>query len=209
MLNSTLSSNFSEKNIEEIQRACATCKNCELFKSRTQTVFGTGPVPAHLMIIGEGPGQDEDLQGEPFVGRSGKLLTKILESVNIDRKKDVYIANTVKCRPPDNRTPLKREIEACNEFLAAQILKVKPKILVLLGSPALKTVLNESQPISKVRGTWIKREVSYMKSPLYVMPMFHPAYLLRNPSKDIGAPKWQTWQDAKEIKAALMYYQLV
>ena len=209
MLNRSLYSPFETKQIKDIQAICASCTNCELHQHRSQTVFGSGPAPCDFMIIGEGPGQEEDEKGQPFVGRSGQLLTKILESVGINRKTDVYIANTVKCRPPSNRTPLKEEINACNDYLKAQIMLVKPKVIALLGSPAIKTVLNETEAISKLRGRWFKKEVSYMKNPLYVMPMFHPAYLLRNPSKSVGAPKWLTWQDAKEIKAALMYYQLV
>tara|TARA_B100000579_G_C22396104_1_gene649591 strand:- start:35 stop:553 length:519 start_codon:yes stop_codon:yes gene_type:complete len=159
------------------------------------------------MIIGEGPGEQEDLQSLPFVGRSGKLLTKILEYVSINRDTDVFIANTVKCRPPNNRTPLKAEIDSCKPYLIRQIKLVKPKILLLLGSPSLKTILEETLTITKTRGKWYKTIVDYMSDPLYIMPLFHPSYLLRNSSQEEGKPKWLTWQDMKEVKSVLRFYE--
>ena len=183
------------------------CTTCELCKTRTNVVFGHGPIPCNLMIIGEGPGEQEDLSGKPFVGRAGKLLTKILEAVGINRETDAFIANTVKCRPPENRTPELTEIEACKPFLIQQIQLVKPKVLILLGSPALKTILEEKVPITKVRGNWYTADVDYMDEPLYIMPLFHPSYLLRNSSNEKGKPKWLTWQDMKEVKNALDFYQ--
>jgi len=158
------------------------------------------------MVIGEGPGEQEDLSGLPFVGKAGQLLTKIFESVGIDREKDAYIANTVKCRPPQNRTPLPTEIEACKPYLIRQIQLVKPRILILLGSPSLKTILEEPLAITQVRGKWFQGKVEYMDEPLYIMPLFHPSYLLRNASRDKGSPKWLTWQDMQEVKAALDFY---
>jgi DNA polymerase len=158
------------------------------------------------MIIGEGPGENEDLEGKPFVGKAGQLLTKILESVGINREDDAYIANTVKCRPPENRTPLTSEIDACKEYLIRQIQLVQPKILILLGNPSLKTILGETYTITKSRGSWFKTSVNYMDEELYIMPMFHPSYLLRNASKEKGSPKWLTWKDAQEVKAALEFY---
>lgn len=191
---------------DTFRHRCLSCDACDLSQTRTQVVVGTGPVPCPLMIIGEGPGEQEDLKGEPFVGKAGALLSKILDSVGIDREKEVYITNTVKCRPPNNRTPLNTEIERCLAHLQYQIQTVQPKILILLGSPALKTVLGSSYTITKSRGKWFKAQVNYMQDPLYIIPLFHPAYLLRNASKEVGQPKWLTWQDMKEVKAALSFY---
>ncbi len=187
--------------------ACQSCQRCGLAEVRTNVVVGSGPVPCDLMMIGEGPGEQEDLKGIPFVGKAGQLLTKILESANIDRETSVYIANTVKCRPPQNRTPLPTEIEACKPYLIRQIQLVKPKILVLLGSPALKTILEESLPITKVRGEWYTADVDYMDQPLYIMTLFHPSYLLRQQSREKGSPKWLTWKDMLEVASALSFYK--
>lgn len=157
------------------------------------------------MLIGEAPGADEDEQGLPFVGRAGQLLTKILESVNIKRPDDIYIANTVKCRPPNNRAPLPKEQEACRPYLEAQIKFVRPKIILLAGSPAVKSVLKIDEPMSKIRGQWKKLP----GTDISVLPIFHPSYLLRNPSKTKGSPKWHTWQDMQEVKHALEYFQKI
>ena len=181
----------------------STCKKCDLCKTRSNAVFGDGPVPSDLMIVGEAPGKDEDLQAQPFVGRSGKLLTKLLANVGINRESDCFIANIVKCRPPQNRLPKASEVEACISYLIQQIQLVKPKFLVCLGSLSLKIILDKKLSITKVRGRWYQLDVHYMKSPLTVVPCFHPAYLLRNPSNDVGAPKWQTTQDLKKIVLAL------
>lgn len=184
---------------EEIINIASTCTKCELSKTRNTVVFGDGPVPCDLMLIGEGPGADEDEQGHPFVGRAGQLLTKILESVQIDRKKDIYITNIVKCRPPNNRAPLPAETTACYPYLEAQIRLVKPKIIILTGAPATKVVLKNETPISQIRGKWFCLE----NTDISVIPIFHPSYLLRSPSKEKGSPKWFTWQDMIEIKNAL------
>ena len=186
----------------------ADCGACELCEERTQTVFGSGNSNSQLMLIGEGPGQQEDEQGIPFVGRSGQLLTKIMESVEIHRD-DVYIANTVKCRPPNNRTPLPAEVSACQDYLIRQIQLVQPRIILLLGAAALKSILGDQHAITKVRGQWFTQSVDYMDEDLYIMPIFHPSYLLRNASKEKGAPKWLTWQDMKEVKAALSFYDII
>ncbi|MFC1560288.1 uracil-DNA glycosylase, partial [Candidatus Margulisiibacteriota bacterium] len=135
------SENLSKLSYEELKKKASGCKKCELHKKRTNVVFGHGPVPCDLMLIGEGPGEQEDLQGLPFVGRAGKLLTQILGSINIDREKDIYIANIVKCRPPENRTPKPSEAEACGPYLEAQINLIKPKLILLAGSPSTKTIL--------------------------------------------------------------------
>lgn len=198
---------FSSLNYDQIKEIAGTCTKCELSKTRQKVVFGDGPVPCDLMLIGEGPGADEDEQGLPFVGRAGQLLSKILESVQIDRKKDIYIANIVKCRPPNNRAPLPEETSACYPYLEAQINLIKPKIIILAGAPATKVVLKNETPISQIRGKWFTLEKSgkgqVTEEEIAVIPIFHPSYLLRNPSKEKGSPKWLTWQDMIEIKNAL------
>ncbi|MGB9613258.1 MAG: uracil-DNA glycosylase, partial [Candidatus Margulisiibacteriota bacterium] len=181
------------------------CTKCPLHKGRTNVVFGIGPVPCNLMLIGEAPGAEEDQQGLPFVGRAGQLLTQILASVGIKRPDDLYITNTVKCRPPNNRAPLASEQEACAPYLEAQIKFVNPKIILLAGSPAVKAVLKTEEAMTKIRGQWFKLPGTEMS----VMPIFHPAYLLRNPSKAKGSPKWLTWQDMQEVKHALEYLKQV
>lgn len=197
---------FSKLSYDEVKDIASKCTRCELAKNRTKSVFGSGPHPCDLMLIGEAPGAEEDLQGLPFIGRAGKLLTQIFESVGIDRSKDVYIANTVKCRPPKNRAPLPQEQDECSNYLRTQIFShVKPKIIILAGTPAVKAVLKLNQPITSIRGKWYKFEDTNIS----VMPIFHPAYLLRNPSKEAGKPKWLTWQDMKEVKNALDFLQTV
>jgi uracil-DNA glycosylase len=191
---------------QELSDKCLTCTNCSLNETRTTVVFGTGPVPCNLMVIGEGPGEQEDSQGKPFVGNAGQLLTKILGAVGINRENDLYITNIVKCRPPQNRNPFPEEIESCRNYLVQQINLIKPKIIILLGSPALKTILGAELGITRERGKWFTLKVDYMDDLLYLMPAFHPSYLLRNESKAKGSPKWLTWQDMKEVKAALDFY---
>ncbi len=190
----------------EVEKIASTCQKCPLSKTRNKVVFGHGPVPSDIMLIGEAPGADEDEQGLPFVGRSGRLLTQILESVGIKRPDNIYIANTLKCRPPNNRAPLASEQEACWPYLEAQLKLVKPKILLLAGTPSVRNVLKIKEPISKIRGKWFKLE-GYPN--VSVMPIFHPSYLLRNPQKTKGSPKWNTWQDMQEVKNALDYLKKV
>lgn len=177
----------------ELAQQCATCTRCPLHTGRTHSVFADGNPTAHLMVIGEGPGRNEDEQGIPFVGRAGQLLTKMLESVGFNRQQDTYICNVVKCRPPNNRAPEKPEMEACFSFLEAQIRLVKPRIILLAGATAVKGVLQDPRPISKIRGHWIEWQG------IQVMPIFHPSFLLRNESREVGSPKWQTWQDLKAV----------
>lgn len=192
---------------DSLKTLCLSCENCRLSEQRTNVVFGSGRPDSDVMIIGEGPGANEDEQGVPFIGRAGQLLTKILESVGIDRDEDVFITNIVKCRPPKNRAPHLDEVEQCKGYLIRQIQLIKPKVIILLGAPALKTVLEEPLAISKVRGQWYQAEVAYMDEPLYIMPMFHPSYLLRHERKEKGSPKWLTWQDIREVKVAVNFYQ--
>ena len=188
---------------KDLEAKAQKCTKCALSKTRTKVVFGHGPVPCDLMLIGEGPGEQEDLSGLPFVGRAGQLLTQVLSSINIDREKDIYIANIVKCRPPENRTPQTEETAACYPYLEAQIKLIKPKIILLAGAPSTKVVLKNEEPISKIRGQWFK----LTGTDINVMPIFHPSYLLRNASKDVGSPKWLTWQDMKEVRGALDFFK--
>jgi DNA polymerase len=196
---------LSALDYEEVKVIADKCTLCQLAKGRHKVVFGNGPVPCDLMLIGEAPGADEDLQGLPFVGRAGQLLTQILASVEIKRPDDIYIANTVKCRPPENRAPLATEQEACRPYLEAQIRLVKPKIILLAGAPAVKAVLKIDEPMTTLRGKWRKLPGTEID----VLPIFHPAYLLRNQSKEKGSPKWLTWQDMQEVKNALDFHRKV
>ena len=173
---------------EELEKSCKNCNKCELSKTRNNVVIGDGNRDADIMLIGEGPGADEDLAGIPFVGRAGKLMNRALEGIGLKRE-ELYIANVVKCRPPGNRNPEKIEENNCHEYLEAQIQMVKPKIIVLLGSVALKNILGEEYNITKSRGQWVER------GGILYMPTFHPAALLRDESKKISF-----WKDLKEVK---------
>lgn len=186
-----------EEDLEDVRQMCQYCDKCELAKTRTNIVF-SGGVPNHkMMLIGEAPGFYEDKQGEPFVGKAGQLLDKIFASVGLSRQKDVYICNTLKCRPPDNRDPLPEEKEACRAFLDAQIEILKPRIILLCGKVALSSMLNTNVGITKVRGKWFDGPFGSK-----MMPIFHPSYLLRNDSHEKGSPKWLMWQDIQEVKKA-------
>jgi len=158
---------------------------------RKQVVFGVGDPHAQLMFVGEGPGADEDVQGEPFVGKAGQLLTKIIEAIEL-RRDQVYIANVIKCRPPGNRNPEPDEVEQCEPFLFRQIDAIKPKVIVALGKFAAQSLLRTSEPITRLRG----RQYNYRGSVL--IPTFHPAYLLRNPSS-----KRDVWEDMKKVRGIL------
>lgn len=186
------------ESLESAQAAAANCQLCGLCEARNSVVFFDGNPEAKLMIIGEGPGQQEDMTGLPFVGRAGQLLDKILAAVNIDRKTDCYICNIVKCRPPGNRVPSPDEMNRCRPYLEAQISFVAPKLILLAGSTAVQGVLKVKDPISKLRGRWFD-----FPSGAKVMPVFHPSYLLRNDSREVGSPKWLMWQDIKEVRRAL------
>jgi uracil-DNA glycosylase len=168
------------------------CTRCKLHaQGRTQIVFGVGSPEADLMFVGEAPGADEDVQGIPFVGRAGQLLTKIIEAIGLTRD-DVYIANVIKCRPPGNRNPEQDEVETCEPFLFQQIDVIKPKVIVALGTFAARALLRTLDPISRLRG----RVYDYRGARL--IPTFHPAYLLRNP-----ASKREVWEDMKVVKKLL------
>ncbi len=184
-----------EEDLQEVKNLCELCDNCTLSQSRTNTVFSGGVPNSKLMLIGEAPGYYEDQQGEPFVGKAGQLLDKIFASVGLSRKKDVYICNTLKCRPPDNRDPLPEEKEACRAFLDAQIEILKPRIILLCGKVALTSFINTTSGITRVRGQWFEGPYGSR-----MMPIFHPSYLLRNESRDKGSPKWLMWQDIREVR---------
>ncbi len=174
---------------------CVLCQRCDLARTRTKVVVARGNPLAKLMVIGEGPGEQEDLSGLPFVGKAGQLLDKILTSVQFDSNVDVYIANIVKCRPPENRVPTPQESSACMGYLKEQIRLVDPWIILLAGATAVQGVMNDKRGITKIRGQWQVWEGRY------VMPILHPAYLLRNASRDVGSPKWQMWQDIQAVRA--------
>ncbi len=186
-----------EQELEEVKEKCLHCERCPLCKSRTNIVFSSG-VPNHkLMLIGEAPGYYEDMQGEPFVGKAGQLLDKIFASVGLSRQKDVYICNTIKCRPPNNRDPLPEEKSACREFLNSQIEILKPKIILLCGRVAATSMIDTTLGITKLRGRWYDGP-----NGCKMMPIFHPSYLLRNDSHARYSPKWYMWQDIKAIRKA-------
>ena len=175
---------------EGLRAAVKACQRCKLCPTRTQTVFGIGVENASLMVVGEGPGADEDAQGEPFVGRAGKLLDEMLKSIGRSRKDNVFIANVVKCRPPGNRDPEPDEAEACRPFLERQIELVKPKIIVALGRIAAQRLLQTDEPLSKLRGPI--HHYGPEKTPLFIT--YHPAYLLRSPRE-----KAKSWDDLKKV----------
>jgi uracil-DNA glycosylase len=184
--------------LADVEQAAKVCTRCTLCETRTHVVFSDGNPNARLMIIGEGPGQNEDEQGVPFVGRAGQLLTQIIESVGFSRQNDVYICNIVKCRPPQNRVPLPEEADACKPYLMSQIQFVQPRIILLAGATALKGVLGIQTGITKIRGQWLDTPFQGAKA----MAIFHPSYLLRNQSKAEGSPKWWMWQDIQAVRKA-------
>jgi len=178
----------SSLTLEEVREELGDCRRCKLHSTRTNIVFGTGTPKARLVFVGEGPGRDEDLQGKPFVGLAGQLLTKIIQAIQLTRE-EVYIANIIKCRPPGNRNPEPDEIRACEPFLIKQLQAIRPKLICALGTFAAQTLLKTEEKISLLRG----RFHQYQGIPL--MPTYHPAYLLRNPNF-----KRDVWEDMKKIK---------
>jgi len=182
---------------DELIEQMRGCQLCRLRESRTQVVPGEGSPEADLIFIGEAPGKVEDEQGRPFVGPAGQLLDKVLESAGLGRE-EVYITNMVKCRPPQNRTPQRDEIGACWPYLYAQIRRIKPQIIVALGNVPAQSLLKMSEGITALRGRFFK-----WREGIEIFPMFHPSYLLRNPSKEKGSPKYLTWQDIQRVKERL------
>ena len=177
--------------LDEVRRELGECTRCKLCNGRTQIVFGSGNPKAELVFVGEGPGEEEDKQGIPFVGAAGQLLTKMIEAMKFSRD-TVYICNVVKCRPPGNRNPEPEEIQSCEPFLRAQLRVIKPKVIVALGKFAAQTLLREDTAITRLRGQWRKYEG------IDLMPTFHPAYLLRSPDE-----KKKAWMDLQEVMKRL------
>ena len=178
--------------LEKLKKKILGIKNCDLKKNATNVVFGDGNINANIMIVGEGPGAQEDIIGKPFIGRAGKLLDKMLESINLDRKK-VYISNIVNYRPPENRRPTDLEISRYLPYIQKHIEIINPKILVLLGSTALNSLIGDEEVISKVRGKWIQKEIGTIKP--WIIVSFHPAFLMRQPQQ-----KKLAWIDLKMIR---------
>ncbi len=177
--------------LEKIRADLGECTRCKLHKQRNKIVFGDGNAKADLVFVGEGPGHDEDVQGLPFVGRAGKLLTQMIEAMGLQRK-DVYICNVVKCRPPENRLPERDEIATCSPFLVRQIDAIRPKVIVCLGATAAQMLLNTNRGISGFRGEWLEYRGTRL------IATYHPAYLLRNP-----AAKSEVWKDLQKVMAVL------
>jgi uracil-DNA glycosylase family 4 len=175
----------------QIRDNLGDCTRCKLHSTRNKIVFGDGSPQAQLVFVGEGPGADEDAQGLPFVGRAGKLLTQMIEAMGLQRR-DVYICNVVKCRPPGNRQPEGDEVESCSPFLFRQLDSLKPKVIVCLGATAFQTLLQSNRSISHFRGQWLDFRGYKM------LPTYHPAYLLRNP-----AAKADVWKDLQKVMAEL------
>ncbi len=178
--------------LEAVRTELGDCTRCKLAGHRTQIVFGVGNPKARLVFVGEAPGRDEDLQGEPFVGRAGQLLTEIITRGMKLKRDDVYICNVIKCRPPENRNPEPDEVASCEPFLLRQLELIGPEVIVALGKFAVQTLLREKTPITKLRGRW------YDYHGIRLMPTFHPAYLLRNP-----AEKRVVWEDIQKVMRVL------
>jgi DNA polymerase len=182
---------IADDTLLRIREDLGECTRCKLHKHRHTIVFGDGNPKAELVFVGEGPGADEDAQGLPFVGRAGKLLTQMIEAMGLQRK-DVYICNVVKCRPPENRTPEEDEVSTCSPFLLRQLDVIAPKVIVCLGAVAAKALLKTNRGISQFRGQWLDFRSSKL------MATYHPAYLLRNPNA-----KGEVWKDLQKVIAAL------
>jgi DNA polymerase len=183
--------------LDALAAHCRACRRCGLAAGRNKVVISRGNPAARVLVLGEGPGQQEDLTGLPYVGPAGQLLDKILASIGLDPEQDVYVTNVVRCRPPGNRVPTPDEMAACRGYMLEQIRLVDPAILLLSGGTAVRGLLGDERGITKIRGTWRQWEGRW------VMPIFHPSYLLRNPVRDQGGPKWLMWQDMKAVKAKL------
>lgn len=181
-------------NLELLSAQAQVCTACRLAETRTKVVFGEGNPDAKVIIVGEGPGEEEDKTGRPFVGKAGQLLDRILEAAGIPRE-SIYISNIVKCRPPQNRVPLPDEAKTCTSlWLGKQLELIRPQIIVPLGATAAEFFLGEKVSITKIRGQWMDWHG------ILLFPMFHPAYLLRNPSRAAGSPKHLTWIDIQALK---------
>ncbi|MBR0093936.1 MAG: uracil-DNA glycosylase [Synergistaceae bacterium] len=183
---------------KELQERVRTCQKCNLCETRHNTVFGEGLTEGcRVVIIGEAPGEDEDMSGRPFVGRAGQLLTDILEKGGGIPRSSVYIANTIKCRPPGNKDPNMDQLLACNEHLEAQLLLLHPQIIVTMGNVPTQWLTKSKLGITKMRGQWLEWRG------IKLFPMFHPSYLLRNETRAKGGPKDLTWHDIRALKAKI------
>lgn len=192
-----LTPEIKKASLDEVKKVCIQCQSCPLGKTRTTIVFSDGNPDAKIMLIGEAPGAEEDASGVPFVGKAGRLLNEILQECGISRKDDMYICNTVKCRPPDNRVPTDEEKQICSQYLSAQISIVKPKVIILCGATAAKSFITQDFKISQIRGQW-----TTILNGIKTMVIFHPSYLLRNHSLEKNSPRWLTKQDLLNIKEA-------
>jgi DNA polymerase len=206
---------------DSLAAACGACRRCGLAATRQQVVVGRGNPNARLLLVGEAPGAEEEACGQPFVGRSGRLLEAMLAAAGLDSERDLYIANVIKCRPPGNRKPSRTEIEACRPWLERQITLVRPQLVLLVGATALEALLGIRGGITKLRGQWLHLEASQgadqpppsPRSPLLwppggaagigLMPLLHPSYLLRHPSEAEGSPRWLTRADLVAVRQRL------
>jgi len=211
----------AESRAESLAAACGACRRCGLAATRQQVVVGRGNPNARLLLVGEAPGAEEEACGQPFVGRSGRLLEAMLAAAGLDSERDLYIANVIKCRPPGNRKPSRTEIETCRPWLERQIALVRPQLVLLVGATALEALLGIRGGITRLRGQWLHLETSQgpdqpppsPRSPLRwpeqgdggiaLMPLLHPAYLLRNPSEAEGSPRWLTRADLVVVRQRL------
>jgi uracil-DNA glycosylase family 4 len=207
--------------VAELAAVCSACERCELARSRQQVVVGRGNPAARLLLIGEAPGAEEDAQGQPFVGRAGRLLEQLLAEAGLDSRRDLYIANVIKCRPPGNRKPSRTELAACRPWLDQQLALMQPELIVLLGATALEALLGIKGGITQLRGQWLQldgsalpvdqlqKEASHNNhSPgrlpsIMLMPLLHPSYLLRYPSEADGSPRWHTRDDLRTVRQHL------
>ena len=193
-----LTTEIKEKSLLEVKKVCDQCFNCDLSKTRNNIVFSDGKASARIMLIGEAPGADEDASGTPFVGRAGRLLNDLLKECEISRENDLYICNTIKCRPPENRLPTNEEKQICEQYLSAQINIVRPKVVILCGATSAKSFLGDKNKISQIRGQWFK-----ILENIDATVIFHPSYLLRNHSIEKNSPRWLTKQDLLAVKDAI------
>ena len=181
--------------LEELKKECLNCHKCSLGDTRKNIVFSDGSPKAKIMLIGEAPGADEDASGIPFVGRAGKLLSKLIEETGLSRENDFYIANTVKCRPPENRVPTDDEKKLCEDFLLKQIEIIKPKVIILCGATSAKSFLGGKIKITQIRGNWYK-----LFNNIDATVIFHPSFLLRKHSEEEDSARWLTKQDLIKVK---------